>query len=333
MILGDTQAEIDAANAIGEATGMGAPDLDEETPADAEEAQPEAKKPAQSSPSKEDEEDPEDSEEDEGEDDDKDENRYSRKDGKKLDKSVPYDKHKNERTKRQVAEAKLAERDTQIITALEGLTERLDRLETSKKPAEQQVDELDAAVKEVAEEMGVDADEDLQKLIKTILKVGEKKFGNKMPDDLKDKLSLLDKLQKQDEGKDEDAHFNNEWKGLVPDLQKAYPNATEAQLAEAKELLDDLAHTQKYSLYDLADIINAPKNKGKFDTILTVVGKGKSGEPSKHIGKADDYSPSNDDEETIEDIENLTPDIMKDRDKARTSGETFKDYKIMKPVH
>lgn len=330
----EEQAE---ANRIGDLTGMGDPDLStDETPVTTEEVvTPEPKVEAPESSKKV--EKPNDSEEDEGE-DDGDKERFSRKDGKKIEKpekSVPYSKHKEERLKRQTVETELATVTSTILPMLESINDRLDKM-GAKEPTAKQADDLEDDVRAVAEELGLDPDDELGKVIKAVTKVVGKKFGKN--DEITEKLKLLDKLQEKEAEREkaneldaEEKAFRTEFEALTPSLQKAYPNATQAQIKEAQELLDDVSHTEEYCRYKLVDIVNSDAYKAKFAAILTVAPKGKSGEPGKTVGKGEEYT-SPEDDDTIEDLENLTPDIIRDRERRSASGDDRKDYTILKPI-
>lgn len=191
------------------------------------------------------------------------------------------------------------------IKELRSIVEGIVSKSSAKQETVEQLDEL----KELAEKRG-DSPEDLAKLVdaiqKKVLSDLEKsgKLSKDLPDDVKEKLKLLDQIQADKTKADESAHFEREWLGLLPDLQKQYPNAKAGELTEAKKILDELSHTKVHHKHDLDYIVF--KNRSKFDTLLKVAKHSKSGETtSKQI--EDDTG----EEKDIDlDPENITPEKM-----------------------
>jgi len=62
--------------------------------------------------------------------------------------------------------------------------------------------------------------------------------------------------------------FNAEWQSVENDLKKAYPDATPAQLVEAKKRMNELAHTEETQNTPLRYLLAG--EKAQFDTIMGV---------------------------------------------------------------
>ncbi len=184
--------------------------------------------------------------------------------------------------------------------------------------------EIEAAAKELGEELGLDTP-GIAKILKKAVELSSKK--SVLPKEIVDKLKELDKLTAQSRQAEEAAHFGKEWGAL--NIQKQYPNASPAALKEAQELMDTLAHSKQHHKHDLDYILF--KNKAKFDTILKTAGKGKSGETGKRVGRTEEAESEED--EAMVDIENLSPDVMRRREARDTAvvnkSDKVKDYKII----
>ncbi len=151
----------------------------------------------------------------------------------------------------------------------------------------------------------------LEKVLSKAVELAKKEYGDNLPKDLADKLKLLDEVQEQNLLAKEEAHFNGEWDKVVPTLKKKYPNATDEMLAEAKKVMDDLAHGKKHYKHDLDYILF--KNPKKFATILKAAPKNKSGETSKRV--KEDAEETGSEEKTLAPIESMTPERMKKMEK------------------
>ena len=275
-------------------------------------------------PEDEDEKSKDESESEEDDEDDEDDESSSK--GKRT---VPYNKLKTERKKRKEAEKKLGNFlenfDTKIGTAVE-------KALTSVSDKKDQPGEAEKVAAELSEEVGLD-EKGLAKILKTAVDLASK--GQVSPELLKrlENLGKLEESQKKIEERqkeDEDvSKFNKEWDSFVPWLKKKFPNAGDDELGEAKNAMDDLAHSKKYHLIPELDYIFF-KNRNKFQTILTLL-KGKSGEKSKTI-KGEKVGE--DETDKLTDIENLTPEIIKKRDAEDTARNKSaeKDYTIIEPV-
>ena len=236
----------------------------------------------------------------------------------KDEKTVPYSLLKSER-------AKIKQLQSDLTSAQEALNKA--KKSGDEADLEEATEEVEASAKELAEELGMDEGQ-VSKLLKAAVKLSSKKQA--LPKEIADKLKTLDELQKQNLDNKEVAHFNKEWESL--DMKKMYPNAPKSALKEAQELMDSLAHSKDHHKHELDYILF--KNKSKFDSLLKVAPKGKSGETTKRIGSDKGYE-GNDDEENLVDIEDLNPSIMKERENKdldmRRAHAKDKDYRIYNP--
>ena len=60
--------------------------------------------------------------------------------------------------------------------------------------------------------------------------------------------------------------FDNEFESFMPDLKKQYPNATEEQLSEVKNMMDQFAHAEDFKDYPLSHIMKI--NQKDFNDVL-----------------------------------------------------------------
>lgn len=261
-------------------------------------------------------------EEDEDEEDDGDEDDDDKSTGRK--RTVPYGKLKTERTKRQALQGQITE-----------IHEMLAALKSNKsgKSEDEEFGDLEAAAAELGEEFGKDS-KGLAKVLKTAVDLAVKQMGGKVPKELQEKLKLVDKLQEREQSAAESAHFNGEWDKVAPELKKKFPNASASMLDEAKNEMDKLSHGKKYHRYDLDYVLF--KEGKRFSTILTAAAGNKSGEGGKQIGTGADES--SEDEESLVSIEEITPEIMRNREKKSIArrGTSSKDndptLQIFEPI-
>jgi hypothetical protein len=147
---------------------------------------------------------------------------------------------------------------------------------------------------------------------------------------VKERLKLLDKIEDERRIEAEVTHFNTEWEQLLPVLKRQYPNAGDAELAEAKKIMDEIAHSPEGGIvvnekqkilkpYGLDYLLF--KNSEKFNTLLKLAKGKKSGEgASKEIVEVDD------DQEIDLDPENMTPEKFK-----RSEQQKLKNHETEKP--
>lgn len=258
----------------------------------------------------------EDSEEDESEDENTSDDSEDVKD---KQRTVPYSLLKSKNAKIRQLEVDLQDaRDALGESTKSGDDEDI----------EEATKEVEASAKDLAKELGMD-EEGIAKILKAAVKLSSKK--SVIPKDIAEKLKTLDDLKAKDKQSQEVNHFNNEWKDL--EIGKKYPNAPKSAVQEAQKLMDELAHSKEHHKHDLDYILY--KNKNKFESILKVAAKGKSGETGKRIGKESVTESSDDESEELVDIENLTPAVMKARDakelEMRKAHSGDKDYRIYNP--
>lgn len=325
-----TPEEITAANDIGDKTGMGEPDLSESTPA-AEEAPVEPKPveaPAPVVPKPD--ETPADPEE--GEDGAEGDEPHSRMDPKpveKKEKMVPYEKLKHERGRVDA----LATQVSDVVAAVSELTQLVKKGNTPE--VREEADDIRKEAEALAEELGVNGEgldpDALEKVLRKAVELAGK--NGKVPKGMEEKMALLETLEQNQKKDAETAHFNGEWQAALPTIKTLYPNATQSMLDEARAELDKLSHSKDFHTYSLEDIVASPRNKKTFDTLLKVAGKAKNGEVGKRVGESPEERPVEDDD-NIEDIENLTPAIIKAREASSSASRASsnKDYKVTAPM-
>lgn len=275
-----------------------------ETPA--EEAKEAPKKKAEPEEEEKDSDDADDSEEDEADDDN---------DKAPKARAVPYKPTKAERTLfKQFKSFK-----DEVLNALKEIKQPV---------AVKKEDEIDEAfLKTLSEETEV-----APNVLKKILLASKQINKLDLPQEIKDKLKLIDEIKKDQEKKEttddklkiEKQYFNDEWSKLLPDLKKQYKNLPDLVVSEAKKLMDELSHTKEFHKYPLDYILF--KNSKKFTTILKVAEKQRAAESSKEV----DNQTEEESDEPI-DIENMTPARMKALESKRIGGQ-MKDYELQNPV-
>lgn len=191
-------------------------------------------------------------------------------------------------------------------------------------------DDVKKAAMELAEETGLD-ESGVEKLLR---KAKELSAKNELPKEVTEKLSELDKIKKERDEKKAEESFNQEWDNFLPTLKKQYPNATDIMLKEARDKMDELAHSKAHHTHEMDYILF--KEGKTFETLLKVAPKNKSGEDNKQVYV---NRPDIDDEETPVDIEDMTPEIMKQREQrmiqkkmSKGQDKTYTDMVIINPI-
>lgn len=286
-----------------------------------EEAEPTSKKTAKKKSS--DKSEDESEEEDEDKEDDDEEEDEDEGTGRK--RTVPYGKLKEEREKRKTLQKEIDKVNKLLAAA------RADKEGTDE---DEERDELEDMAKRLGEELGQDS-KGLAKVLKAAVDLARKELGGKkLPKDLQEKLKLLDKMQEREKEEKELSHFNKEWDGLVPALKKRFPGASDSMLAEAKKEMDKLSHDKKYHRYDLDYVLF--KEGKKFEALLKAAPGNRSGESGKQIGTG--AGDDGDEEETMVNIEDITPEIMRRRENKeisrRSSSRDDEDpnFQIIDPI-
>lgn len=192
-------------------------------------------------------------------------------------------------------------------------------------------DDVKKAAMELAEETGLD-ESGVEKLLR---KAKELSAKNELPKEVMDKLDELDKIKKERDDKQAEESFNQEWDSFLPNLKKQYPNATDSMLKEAREKMDELAHSKTHHTHEMDYILF--KEAKTFETLLKVAPKNKSGEDNKQVYV--NRSNVEEDEETMVDIEDMTPEIMKQREQrmiqkrmSKGYNKTYTDMTIINPI-
>lgn len=243
---------------------------------------PKEEKPAESDPKSPTEapaESEEEEEEAEEEDEEEDEDVEDTVDPKRPAKTVPLARLKEEKRRVKELEKELADAKKAPKTPEEPPQKGLD-------------EEIKDAAKALAEELNIEEEgiPGIEKILATAAKLAAK--GQVLPDDLKDKLALLDEFKKEkDAAKQKDAEktetqfFEDEWKSLSSTIEQRFPNATQSQKEDAKKLMDKLSHSKKYGnvpgehpAYSLDYVLY--KESKQFQTIFETAEKKKSAEPA-----------------------------------------------------
>ncbi len=197
------------------------------------------------------------------------------------------------------------------------------------------VNELSA---ELAKKHGQDS-EVVADLASGILAIVEKltpKEAANLPQDVQDKLKLIDDLTaRESERKEAEAKqaivlaYDNEWNEFRTELRKQYPNANDQQIDEMKGIMYDVAHSEKGGVvidadkhimqaYPLSYLLfqNVDGLRSKFDTVLTVAPKRQGAERTGSKDIREKAHEENDDDGAFN-IEDMTPAKMKQRQDAR----------------
>lgn len=159
---------------------------------------------------------------------------------------------------------------------------------TKDKPDETATEDLEDDIKKLAEELDFDEDK-----IRRIIEVA-RKDTSKLSDEDK---SLLEDYKAEKEQREQDEIFRDEWETVLPSLKEKYPNATDDQLKQAREKLDEFAHSEKYHLTDIDYVLH--KESEALGKILF--------SPKKTTFESARPAPVDDSEEFPEFSPNMTP--------------------------
>lgn len=262
-------------------------------------------------------------------------------------RTVPYSKLKEERQKRQEAEDErknletaVAQERSELRGAITELTNAIASIKSNEDTGEDEAgtdeatpDEVEQAAAELEQEIGYSENLSKDGLTKVLRRAVDlaRKNGTELPEEVQQKLKLLDELSAEREKSQESQQFDEEFQAYVPELKKQYPNASDAMLEEAKQELDKLAHSKQHAEHDLDYIVF--KNKERFDTILTAAPGSRSAEQGRRYGSEPSFEQT-DSEENLPDIEDLTPEIMEHREQQsmHERSSNNKDYRVRGPV-
>jgi hypothetical protein len=269
-----------------------------------------------------DEEDGDEEPEDDGESEDAEAEDEPENTGKK--RLVPYSRLKSERNKNKALRNSQTAR---LADALDALTKHLSG--NNKTAPTEEADEVVKAAKDLAREIGVEESGMGEKQLEAVLRAAMKLAGKNTvsADELAQMRKALSGLEKNNQSAAEQVHFDKEWKSVVPNLRKMFPNATPEMLEEAKQKMDQIAHSaaggkiikengkEIFVPHDLDFILF--RNKKTFRTILSAK-KGKSGESSHEIFReSTENAPAGDGDI---DPRNLTPDSFKSEEAREQSA-------------
>lgn len=133
------------------------------------------------------------------------------------------------------------------------------------KPEEKK--EVEDEIKALAEELKFDPEK-----TRKLIEVARKGIETLTPED----KAALEEYKASKEQREKDAaeraareeaeEFNTEWATVLPEFKKQFPNASEEQIAAAKQKMDELAHTEKYAETDLDYVMF--KERETFGKIL-----------------------------------------------------------------
>lgn len=264
--------------------------------------------------STEEEDESEDSDDDDEEDEDDDP-----EDRKSTKKTVPLSRFKQEKRLRKELQAKIGNLETEVEKLSKG---------KNQKDVEASVENLDEIVDGILEDLkDIEVDEGqkefLKKFSKAILLKSKALAPAAIPEELKEKIKLLDKLQSKDNEETADNSFKNEWNEFLPELDKKYPNATPAMKQEAYALMKKIATSKDGGRiikqgdeevlvgYPLDYILS--KNQKKFDILLKTLKNDKSFEEGNKNLEED-----SDDEDVNYLDSNMSPEKLQKIQEAKT---------------
>lgn len=125
------------------------------------------------------------------------------------------------------------------------------------KPNETKTDDLEEDVKSLAKELDFDEEK-----VRRIIEVSRK--GLQLSAEDKQALEEFKSTKAERDSKEQEIVFNEEWTALP--VKTEFPNASEEQLAKAKETMDELSHSEKYHDKDMDYILF--KERETFQKIL-----------------------------------------------------------------
>ena len=166
-------------------------------------------------------------------------------------------------------------------------------------PNETKSDVLEEDVKNLAKELDFDPEK-----VRKIIEVSRK--GLQLSDEDKQALEEFKASKSEREAKQQEEVFNEEWKSLP--LKEQFPNASEEQIAKAKETMDELSHSEKYHNVDMDYILF--KEKESFDKILF--------SPKMHTFESGRLAPPNDENNEWPELKpNMSPSEIEKLEKQR----------------
>lgn len=170
--------------------------------------------------------------------------------------SIPLDKHNKqlENAKRIADEERAQIREQARAEALAEL-----------KAAPAQAPQTDDEIKQFAEEFGVDENV-VAKLVDIATKRSPK--AQEIPKDWQEEMATMKQQREIAAAKQQ---FSTDFEASVlPLIQKENPNVTSAQIQEIKNSIDELAFSDKYNRYELADIFKIKKDDYNLKPIMGI---------------------------------------------------------------
>lgn len=163
-------------------------------------------------------------------------------------KHIPVSEYKNLKKELQ---ADFAKKELEYQAKIEALSKEASKA----KPDAQEVFDLEKEAKELAEELDFDPE-------KTKILLDRARKGLNLSDedrqalaDLKQYREDLAKLREDKEELEQQKIFNSEWSDALKDIKAQYPNASEEQIAKAKEQIYEMSRSEKYHDKDLDYLI------------------------------------------------------------------------------
>lgn len=127
------------------------------------------------------------------------------------------------------------------------------------KPNDEKVENLDETITELAKELELDPEK-----TRRLVEAARKGIEALTPEDkklLEDFKADKARRETEDQEREQNQQFETEFAAILPDLKKQYPNASEEQLKNVKDKIDELAHSEKYAQTDLDYVIFKEKEE------------------------------------------------------------------------
>lgn len=157
---------------------------------------------------------------------------------------IPIDKYQDDKKAWEKTDAELATANARIAE-LESLSEKV----TGAPKTEE-------AIKNFSEKYAME-ENDVRDLLSAV------RSGSELPEGT---LETLQSLQLEKAAQKEAEYFNTEWSPLEASLKVRFPNASPEQLKQAREKVNELAHTEKFIDKDLDYVLY--KNNADVETLL-----------------------------------------------------------------
>ena len=202
--------------------------------------------------------------------------------------------------------------------------------------AQKEIAIVDDALKAIAEKHNLDPEglSEITKVLESsIMKSLQEKGKLTVDPDVKKRLEQLDAILSERRESQEIAHFQNEWSGLVPEIQKEFPNAPANLIEEARKLMDNISHSKEGVILNAKGEVVAVrdldylfyKNKEKFAAILKVA---KAQKGVENASKDVDIPDEDENNDIDLDPENIDPEKMA-RYQKRKLKSPKSDFQVM----